>query len=117
MKFANQISDEGILRELGERLTGARLGRNLTQAALAEAAGVSKRTLERLESGEAATQLSGFLRVCRAPGLLGRFDTLIPEAIPSPMQPMKSQGRQRRRASRTRVGTGTSKKGTWGEPS
>jgi len=117
MMFSKQISDEGILRELGGRLTGARLERNLTQAALAEAAGVSKRTVERLESGEVATQLSGFVRVCRALGLLERFDTLLPEAMPSPMEQLKSQGRQRRRASRKRAGTETSKKWTWGEPS
>jgi len=117
MKFAKQISDEGILRELGVRLTGARLGRNLTQAGLAEAAGVSKRTVERLESGEVATQLSGFVRICRALDLLERFDTLIPEAMPSPMERLKLQGKQRRRASRKRAGAGTSKKWTWGEPS
>src|ERR1700728_3308714 len=110
MKIAKQISDEQILQELGGRLTGARLGRNLTQAALAEAAGVSKRTVERLESGEVATQLSGFVRVCRALGLLERFETLLPEAMPSPMEQLKSQGRQRRRASRKRAGIGTSKK-------
>jgi len=117
MKIAEQISDEGILRELGGRLTGARLERNLTQAALAEKAGVSKRTVERLESGEVATQLSGFVRVCRALGLLERFETLIPEAMPSPMERLKLQGRQRQRASRKKAAPGAPKKWTWGEKS
>jgi DNA-binding XRE family transcriptional regulator len=53
MKITPQFTDEGILRELGARLAGVRLGHNLTQAALAEQAGVSKRTVERLESGGA----------------------------------------------------------------
>ena len=44
MKINAQLTDEAILKELGGRLTSARLGRNLTQAALAEQAGVSKRT-------------------------------------------------------------------------
>jgi transcriptional regulator with XRE-family HTH domain len=117
MKIAEQISDERILRELGGRLTGARLERNLTQAALAEKAGVSKRTVERLESGEVATQLSGFVRVCRALGLLERFETLIPEAAPSPMEQLKLQGKRRQRASGRRDVTGTPKKWTWGEKS
>jgi transcriptional regulator with XRE-family HTH domain len=117
MKIAEQISDEGILRELGGRLTGARLERNLTQAALAEKAGVSKRTVERLESGEVATQLSGFVRVCRALGLLERFEMLIPEAAPSPMEQLKLQGKRRQRASGARAATGTPKKWTWGEKS
>jgi transcriptional regulator with XRE-family HTH domain len=39
------------------------LERNLTLAQLTEKAGISKRTIERLEKGAVATQLSGFARV------------------------------------------------------
>lgn len=93
----------------------ARLERNLTQAALAEQAGVSKRTVERLESGEVATQLSGFLRVCRVLGLVERFDALIPEITPGPVALLKLQGRQRRRASGRRAAPRPAKPWTWGE--
>lgn len=117
MNITTQLTDEGILKELGERLTGARLERNLTQAALAEQAGVSKRTVERLESGEVATQLSGFLRVCRALGLVQRFDALVPAAVASPITQLKLQGRKRQRASGRKVALGEPKKWTWGEPS
>ena len=51
MKATTQLTDEAILRLLGARLSGTRLERNLTQATLAEQAGVSKRTVERLEGG------------------------------------------------------------------
>ena len=101
---------------MGGRLTTARLGRNLTQAALAEQSGVSKRTVERLESGEVATQLSGFLRVCRTLGLLERFESLIPEAVTSPMEQLKQQGRKRRRASGRKAASEKPKNWTWGEP-
>ncbi len=111
------MADAVVLRELGERLAASRLDRNLTQAALAEQSGVSKRTIERLESGEVATQLSSFVRVCRVLGLLERFDTLIPERIPSPIAQLKLQGRQRRRASTHRAGRADPKKWTWGESS
>jgi transcriptional regulator with XRE-family HTH domain len=117
MNIAAQLTDEAILRELGARLMGARLERNLTQAALAEQAGVSKRTVERLESGQVATQLSGFLRVCRALGLAERFDALIPEPLPSPIPQLKLLGKKRRRASGKKAAASGSKKGTWGEPS
>ena len=117
MKITAQLTDEGILRELGARLTGARLEHNLTQAALAEQAGVAKRTVERLESGEVATQLSGFLRVCRVLGLVERFDALIPESAASPMTILKLQGRKRQRASTRKAAAGEPKKWTWGEPS
>ncbi len=116
MKITPQLTDEGILRELGARLAGARLGHNLTQAALAEQAGVSKRTVERLESGEVATQLSGFLRVCRALGLAERFETLVPEPAASPMAQLKQQGRKRQRATGKPAAFGVPKKWTWGEP-
>src|SRR3989304_2190643 len=59
MKLSKQLTDEAILREVGSRLAGARLARNLTQAALAEEAGVSKRTVERLAAGGGAGGASG----------------------------------------------------------
>lgn len=116
MKITGQLTDESILKELGGRLTSDRLGRNLTQAALAEQSGVSKRTVERLESGEVATQLSGFLRVCRTLGLLERFESLIPEVSTSPMEQLKKQGRKRQRASGRKAASGKPTKWTWGEP-
>jgi transcriptional regulator with XRE-family HTH domain len=99
MKISAQLTDEAILKELGRRLTSTRLALNLTQAAVAEQAGISKRTLERLESGEGATLLSSFARVCRALGLAEGFDSLVPDSIPSPIAELKRQGRARRRAS------------------
>ena len=88
----------------------------MTQIELAQEAGVSKCTLQRLEAGEVATQLSGFFRVCRALDLLDRFDALLPEAVPGPMALLKTKGRERQRATRKKVAT-VPKKWTWGEPS
>ena len=116
MKISSPLTNAAVLQELGARMTRARLERNLTQAALAEQAGVAKRTVERLESGEAATQLSGFIRVCRTLGLLERLDALIPEAEASPMEQLKLQGRRRQRASGRKVSAVVPKKWTWGEP-
>ena len=116
MRITAQLTDESVLEELGARLAGARLGRNLTQAALAEQAGVSKRTVERLESGAVATQLSGFLRVCRVLGLVEHFESLIPEAVASPMEQLKRKGAKRRRAS-VRKAAPPPKPWTWGEAS
>src|SRR2546422_5273363 len=99
MKIAKQATDEAVLSELGGRLAQVRLERNLTQAQLAEQAGVSKRTVERLESGSVATQLSGFIRVCRVLDLVERFDLLVPEPVPSPVEQLKLRGRKRQRAS------------------
>jgi transcriptional regulator with XRE-family HTH domain len=92
------------------------LEKNLSQIQLAQEAGVSRCTLQRLESGEVATQLSGLLRVCRALGLLERFDTLLPEVVAGPMARLKQKGRERQRAKRKKV-TASPRKWTWGEQS
>lgn len=115
MRESTHVTAEALLSDLGGRLARVRLDRNLTQAQLAEQAGVSKRTVERLESGSTATQLSGFIRVCRALGLLARFDALIPESPPSPIVQLKLQGKQRRRASSAGTSDRPSKKWEWGK--
>ncbi len=102
MKISNPLSDESILGELGERLARARLEQNLTQASLAEETGLGKRTVERLESGDAATQLSSLVRVFRALGLIDRLDALVPEARASPMEQLK-RGRARAIIEETRA--------------
>jgi transcriptional regulator with XRE-family HTH domain len=117
MKITEQLTDKSVLEELGGRLANARLGGNLTQAALADQAGVSKRTVERLESGAVAAQLSGFLRVCRALGLLERFESLVPEVSTSPMEQLKRKGRKRQRASGRKAVPAAPKTWTWGEVS
>lgn len=114
MKITKQATDAVVLRELGGRLAKVRLDRNLTQAQLATQAGVSKRTVERLEAGAVATQLSGFIRVCRALDLVERFDLLVPEPIPSPVAQLKLGGKQRRRAAGTKSAPRAPKKWQWG---
>lgn len=116
MKISPHLTDQAVLQELGARLAAARIERNLTQAVVAEQAGVSKRTVERLESGEVATQLSGFVRVCRALGLLERFESVLPEPVPGPMEQLRRQGRKRQRATGNKAVSGQSAKWTWGKP-
>jgi transcriptional regulator with XRE-family HTH domain len=99
MKMTNQATDETLLAELGARLAEARLAKNLTQAQLATQAGLSKRTVERLEAGRPGTQLAAFVRVCRVLELVEHLDNLIPAAAPSPIALLKLGGRKRRRAS------------------
>ncbi|MEK6325672.1 MAG: helix-turn-helix transcriptional regulator [Acidobacteriota bacterium] len=117
MKITSNLTDGVIFSELGRRLAEARLERNLTQAALAEEAGISKRTLERLESGAASTQLSAFIRICRALGLLERFDALISASLASPVEQLKLLGKKRKRASGKKLAASKQKKWTWGERS
>jgi transcriptional regulator with XRE-family HTH domain len=114
MRITKQATDAVILGELGRRLAKVRLDRNLKQAELATRAGVAKRTVERLEAGVVATQLSGFIRVCRILDLVERFDLLLPEPVPSPVAQLKLGGKQRRRASATKSALPPAKKWHWG---
>ncbi|MFZ1538284.1 MAG: helix-turn-helix transcriptional regulator [Chromatiaceae bacterium] len=116
MKIDEKMTDDVLLKLIGERLAGLRLARNLTQQQLAEQAGLGLRTVQRLESGAAATQLSGFVRVCRVLGLVEQLDTFIPEPTVSPMAQLKLQGRQRQRATGRKAVTGKPKQWTWDEP-
>jgi putative transcriptional regulator len=97
MRIDPQNSDETILRELGQRLARTRLERNLSQQRLAHEAGVSKATVERLEAGEPLKSTS-LIRVLRVLGLLASLDQLVPEPLPSPVERLRLQGRQRQRA-------------------
>jgi transcriptional regulator with XRE-family HTH domain len=92
-------TDPAVLAELGRRLAARRLERNLTQAELAAEAGVSKRTLLRLESGE-STQLTNLVRVLRALELLDALEALVPAAGVRPLEQLRAQGKRRQRASR-----------------
>jgi transcriptional regulator with XRE-family HTH domain len=115
MRITRQATDEAILRELGARIERTRLERNLTQARLAEEAGISKRTLERIESGGVGANLSAFLRVCRAFDVVERLEALLPEVTVSPMTQLKLQGRKRQRASRPKPPSTKPSTWTWGD--
>lgn len=117
MKFEPQMTDEQVLKLIGERLTQLRLAKDMTQSQFAEQAGLGLRTVQRLESGQVATQLSGFVRACRVLGLAQRFEQLIPEAAASPIEQLKRQERKRQRASGKKAVTRPPKKWTWGETS
>jgi len=124
MKFANDQSDDAVLREIGNRITRYRLNQDKTQAALAHEAGVSHRTMIRAEHGHSVqasslirilralqlvenldalipepVQASSLIRILRALQLVENLDALIPEPAVSPVQQLKMQGKQRQRAS------------------
>ncbi len=114
MRILSNSSDAAILTEIGARIAAARLELNFTQGALAGKAGVSRRTVERIEAG-AGAQLAGFVRICRALGIVERLEALLPEQGPSPIEQLKLRGKRRRRAS---GGRGESRGGapwTWGD--
>jgi transcriptional regulator with XRE-family HTH domain len=101
MKITELLTDESILAELGRRIARRRIDLQMTQAEVAEQAGVGKRTLERLEAGQSA-QMSSLIRIVRALGALPDLDRMIPEVGPRPMELLKRKGKVPRRASKRR---------------
>jgi putative transcriptional regulator len=89
---------EALQRDLGRRIEALRLGRNIQQSALAREAGVSRRTITRLESGQSVS-LDTLLRVMRALGLSSRLATLLPEPSVQPIERVRLKRKQRKRAS------------------
>ncbi len=116
MKISDLLTDEAILAEIGERIARRRLDLGLTQAALAEQAGIAKRTLERVEAGHSA-QMSSFIRILRALDALPGLDRMLPEARPGPMDLLKRKGKVRQRASGRRASSEPKKPWSWGDES
>ena len=97
MKITSLTTDDTTLAELGRRMAELRLARPMTQAQLAAAAGVSKRTVERLENG-AGGQLVTLIRCLRALDRLENLERLLPETPPNPIGLLERRGRERQRA-------------------
>ena len=112
MKISKLLSDDIILSEIGARITHRRLNLEFTQAELARQAGVSKRTVERIEAGSTA-QMSNIIRIFRVLDLLPGLDQVIPESGPSPMDYVKRKGKVRKRATSKRDKADTPDPWTW----
>lgn len=114
MKITGLLTDDAVLAELGERIADRRIELQLTQAAVAEQAGIAKRTLERMEAG-LTSQLATLVRVLRVLDAASGLDSLIPESGPRPMDMLKRKNKVRQRASGQRTAKATNKPWRWNE--
>lgn len=90
-------SPEEIAEALGNRIRARRLLANVSQAALADKAGISRRALVQLESGQGST-VHTLISTLKALGLEQQLTFLVPVPTVSPMAMLKAK-RLRRRAS------------------
>lgn len=90
-------SPAAIAEDLGERLRQARLNSDMTQADVAERAGVSRKIVLNAEKGKA--QLESFVAIMLALNLTEQLDLFLPKPQVSPVQLIKLQGKKRQRAS------------------
>lgn len=94
--FTVATSDQ-IEAALCKRLEHIRLSRNTTQIQLAGQAGVSARTIGRLEKGQGVS-LDTFIRVLMALGIQQNLEALLPDPTVRPIERVGIGGRERKRA-------------------
>ncbi len=98
---------------LGGQIRNIRLARNIPQAQLAEEAGVTTLTINRLEKG-LGTTLDTFIRVLIALGIQQNLTKLLPDPTIRPMERISESGTERQRA-RPRKTNSQLTGWTWGE--
>jgi transcriptional regulator with XRE-family HTH domain len=101
MRITYELTDKAVLLEIGNRLERRRIDAGMTQAQLAEEAGISKRTLERIEAGQ-STDFVMLLRVLRVLKLLEALDQLVSDMPQSPLVLLRGRGRARKRVGHSR---------------
>ena len=114
MKFQDLQGDAALLKELGQRMAQLRIERDLTQAELAEMAGVGKRTLERMEAGE-TTQNRTLFRIFRELDLLEKVEMLLPEPAARPSQAIKQADALPKRVRKMRTDEADAGEWQWGD--
>ena len=91
------VTAAALAEEIGDRLKQARLNRNLTQAEVAELAGIARKTVLNAEKGK--VQLTIMIAILMALDLTQQIDLFLPKQEISPLQLAKLQGKKRQRAS------------------
>jgi len=98
---SNALSDDAIIRRIGEFIKNERLDQNMTQQILAERAGINRVTLSELESGKRC-QIITVIQVLRMLNRLDVFDVFKVEDKISPLIVAEMQAKyvKRSRASK-----------------
>jgi putative transcriptional regulator len=105
------LTPKAIAEELGERLQRARLNADLTQAEVAERAGVTRKVVVAAEQGR--VQLETLIAILIALDLVEQLNTFLPKQEISPLQLAKLQSKGRQRASRVTQAAPKKDESTW----
>ena len=100
IEFPIATSDQ-IEAALCKRLESIRLSRNITQAQLAEEAGVSPRTIGRLEKGQGVS-MDTFIRIMMALNIQQNLEALLPDPSVRPIERIVMGAAERKRARPTK---------------
>ena len=115
MSQENTIANsEQIEQQLCKKLEAVRLMKNISQANLAKEAGISRRSVSRMDNGKGVS-LDTFIRVMQALNLTNELMALIPSSDIRPIERVNRKG-PRKNASSPRTGKSqvAEKKWKWG---
>lgn len=112
MKIYGTENNETIMKELGKRIQDTRIAMSYTQAEMSKRAGVSPRTVERIEHGE-NVKVENVLNVLRSLNLIGNIDLLVNEQEISPEELFRNKNKRMRASSKQKEGNASEWK--WGE--
>ena len=127
-----QVPTHRVVEEKGLLANDCHLAPQRKQAVLADVVGKREITLEHLSRDRFGAHVFLFhprmgggkhiegvvqkiAQGLRVLDLVERFDLLVPESVPSPVEQLKLLGRKRQRASAKRVTTASQKKWQWGD--
>ena len=91
------MSDKAIISFIGEYLKHQRLNQNITQAKIAEIAGINRWTMSKIENGEPISLIS-LIQILRALNLLNVLDVFKVQTQLSPLDLAKIERQKRKRA-------------------
>ena len=106
MKITGNENNNSILKELGQRIKDTRIAMSLTQKELALKAGVSSKTIERIEMGE-NIKVESFFNILRVFNSLSNVDLLVAQ------QEIPLECVYRNKPKRKRASTKTEVKTDW----
>ncbi|MBR5970890.1 MAG: helix-turn-helix domain-containing protein [Lachnospiraceae bacterium] len=112
MRITGQENNRMILEELGSRIRDLRIAMSLTQKDMASKAGISLRTVERMESGE-NVGVECILNVMRVCMLLPSLEVLIPMTEITPVMRLRQEKKRKRVTARAKEQT--SREWKWGD--
>lgn len=111
-KMENSIQQK--MRDVGARIAGIRLSRNLTQGQVSSLAGTARNTVRRLEAGETVS-LETYIRISEALGQEFNLDALLPDPRVRPVDRVRLQGQERQRARPDSPDAKKASEWAWGE--
>ncbi len=111
------MNAEQIESEIGKRLESVRLNQNISQQDLAEKAGVSRRTISRMENGQGVS-FNTLIRVMRALNFTNQLEDLVPSLDIRPIERVQQKPVRKHASSPRKKNPATSSKKTawkWGD--